>query len=83
MLICMFRLERLPLPVFAAFLDVLDQVRGSFLRSLTPTLSAHISDLLWQRDAADCRHRFEVIDRCSVTQIEFDSAELVSVCRLE
>lgn len=53
MLICMFRLERLPLPVFAAFLEVLGQVRGSFLRSLTTTLSAHISDLLWQRDAAD------------------------------
>lgn len=49
----MFRLERLPLPVFAAFLEVLGQVRGSFLRSLTTTLSAHISDLLWQRDAAD------------------------------
>jgi len=83
MLSCMCRLERLPLPVFAAFLDVLDQVRGSFLRSLTPMLSAYISDLLWQRDTADCRHRFEVIDRCSLTQMEFDSAELVSVCQLE
>lgn len=83
MLSCMFRLERLPLPVFAGFLDILNEVRGSFLRSLTPTLSAYISDLLWQRETADCRHRFEVIDRCSLTQMEFDSAELVSVCRDE
>ena len=77
------RLERLSEKVFTTFLEVLAEKRGSFLRSLTGTLSGHISDLLWQGGDTGYRYKFEGMERRRLAQTAFDTAGLISACQFE
>ena len=83
LLTCFVRLERLPDHVFAAFLDILEKERGAFLRSLTATLSDHISDLLWQSHDGGRRYTFEGLERQSLAQMGFDGVDLIKACEFE
>ena len=77
------RLERLPDHVFAAFLDILEKERGAFLRTLTATVSDHLSDLLWQSCDGDRRYAFEGLERQSLAQMAFDGDDLIKACEFE
>jgi len=67
---------------FLAFLDVLENLRGGFLRQVSRLVSSHIHDILWRPDVAQ-RYIFERMDGETLKKEQLDSPGLIRFCELE
>jgi len=63
-------------------LDVLEDLRGDFLRNVSSLVSSHIHDILWRPDVAQ-KYIFERIDGETLKKEQLDSPGLVRFCELE
>jgi len=76
------RIERVPAPVFDAFLAILVKLRGDFIRSVSSAISERISDILDRRDLYS-RYKFETIDARVLRSHSLDAPDLVDLCGTE
>ena len=76
------RIEKLSVPLFNMFLDLLSELRGDLLRKVSGLVSAHIQDILYRRDL-QWKYAFEKIDGDSLKQEPFDSPGFIQFCELE
>lgn len=76
------RIEKIPVPLFNTFLDILSELRRDFLRKVSGLVSAHIQDILYRRDL-QWKYVFEKIDGDSLKQEPLDSPGFIQFCELE
>jgi hypothetical protein len=74
--------EKLPVSAFMAFLDVLSELRGDFLRKVSEAVSQHISDILYRRDLK-WKYVFERMDGETLKRERHDSPGLIQFCGIE
>jgi len=74
--------ERIPVDTFLTFLDVLEDLRGDFLRQVSSLVSSHIHDILWRLDVAQ-KYIFERMDGEALKKEQLDSPGFIRFCELE
>jgi hypothetical protein len=74
--------EKLPTPLFNVFIEILEELRGDFLRKVGDAVSDRIQDILQRRDLRR-RYVFESIDDHALRKAHFDSADILRACELE
>jgi len=67
-----FSIEKMSLPLFTHFLDILDKYRGDFLRRVSKQISEHMDDILGRKDLR-YRYEFEKMDADSLKGEPHDS----------
>lgn len=76
------RIERVPAAVFDAFLNILIELRGEFIASVSVAISERISDILYRKDLHS-KYKFETIDAADLRSHSLDSSVLVDLCDTE
>jgi hypothetical protein len=72
--------ERLSAAHFTLFLDVVQELRGDFLRKVGDSLSSHIRDILYSKDLSHT-HVFEKMDRNHLERVPQDSPSFIEFCK--
>lgn len=76
------RVERLSIPLFTLFLDVLIEFRGDFLRTVSELVSQHICEILYRKDL-NRKYVFETLDGNHLKQEHLDSNNFIKFCELD
>lgn len=77
-----FRVEKLSIPLFTSFLDVVEELRGEFLRKVSDAVSSHIRDILYRKDLS-WKYVFEGMDEEALKREKLDSPGFIRFCDLE
>ena len=75
-------MERIPVPLFSLFLDVLEEFRGDFLCMVSDLVSQNICDILYRKDLSQ-KYKFESLDRECLKREPLDSGNLIKYCELD
>ena len=78
----MNRIEKLPVSLFAIFLEVLSNLRGVFVQQVSDRISQHIHDILFCSDLSR-KYVFEEMDEMSLKREPLDSPDFIQFCELE
>ena len=81
-LINMCSVERIPGSMFKAFLGVLDQLRGDFIRKISKAVSQHVADILYGQDLK-WKYVFEATEDNALRSYALDAFDLVDLCTAE
>ncbi len=76
------RVERLSMPLFTLFLDVLIEFRGDFLRTVSGLVSQHICEILYRKDL-NRKYVFETLDGNLLKKEHLDSNNFINFCELD
>jgi len=76
------RVERIPASLFPAFLHVLKELRGEFLRKVSNAVSSHIRDILYKKDLS-WKYVFERMDVEVLRRERLDSPGFIQFCELD
>lgn len=74
--------EKIPKDTILVFIEVLDELRGNFLRKVSGLVAQHIDDILERRDL-DRKYVFEGIEGISLKQEPLDSSSFIQFCQIE
>ena len=68
--------------MFKAFLGVLDQLRGDFIRKISKAVLQHVIDILYGQDLK-WKYVFKAIEDNAVRLYALDASDLVDLCTAE
>lgn len=75
-------IERIPTPIFRVFLNILDDLRGDFIRRISKAVSQHIADILYGQDLK-WKYMFETTEDEALRSCALDAPVLVDLCAAE
>jgi len=72
----------MPASLFPAFLHVLEELRGEFLRKVSNAMSSHIRDILYRKNLS-WKYVFERMDVEALRRERLDSPWFIRFCELD